>query len=812
MKSFKHGISLLLILSLILVYFAGCSVPMTLSKKLYEDYEKIGGKYDKSLFYINDLELPLPDPDIIYIDNGDEEGYFYAYGTSDNIAIHGFQCWRSKSFSNWEYMGIAYQPEFGKTWADGIYWAPEVIFDEEIGLYLMFYSAQSDEDAKKYLSVVCSSSPNGPFKALDGVYDAEGRLLKVSEPVYDFFPETNAVLAQTGVMPEGGNATIDAHPFFDSKTGKKYLYWSQTIDDGQSIFGCEMKDWFTPDYKTVKRLTVPNMTKVDDGEEFSEDKKYNCNEGPFMYFDGEQYYLTYSASGYMDEKYHVRQAISDSPLGDFTKLLDNEGGQVIMADTSFGNVSSAGHHSFFKVGDELYMAYHTFTNRRDLLDGRSLAIDKVLLIKNKDGQTVMRANGPTYSYQPLPSAVSGYENVATKAKIKANKTEKDSDVKYLNDGRITTHYSDKFTEQYHAKKGKSVIELEFDEPVLAKAVMVYNAGDYDESFLNIDSIELECLIGNSAKNVKMKDIPFDFDWNTADDEVIFPGSSSIVEFSDTTIKSVKIVIKSVDDFPLALNEIVVLAKKVSNPAPIKNIQKLTYKWAKSDKFTPVYESKTFGKAGDYPSQYAFDLSHDDGTKDGYVDSVFAGGNAPIFVKDVVSTDFYFETEVTVLNKIPYCLEPGTPVDPCPRFGIVVRDASKEGDSEGRFLFWNLTCFEENYNNNQMICLTSDITGIGIDWKSWDVGQTDVRSLKCTGGDYLKLAVARLGDKFFFFANDKLCLTRDDIEGFNSSEDTASAVGFLTFSTNARFKNYSVKTDKSDVEDILRHFGIKNNVD
>lgn len=808
MKRWKMFLVQALVLTLAVSSLNGCGIiKSTMGEAEYEDYAIIDGNYDENLFYINDLELALPDPNVVYIDRGEEEGWFYAYGTSDDIGIRGFQCWRSKDFCNWEYKGVAYMPEFGETWADGIYWAPEVIYDEESGLYLMFYSAQHDEDAKKYLSVVCATNPYGPFRALDGIYNRDGKVLKKSEPTFDFFPETNSVLAESGVLPEGGTATIDAHPFLDPETGKKYLYWSQAIETGQSIFGCEMKDWFTPDYTTVTKLTIPNLTKVEDGEEFEEDTKYDCNEGPFMYYHEGTYYLTYSASGYMDEKYHVRQAIGDSPLGNFEKLLNEEGGQVIFADPSFGNVSSAGHHSFFRAGDELYMAYHTFVNRRDLTDGRALAIDKVVFAENKDGRTVIRANGPTYSYQPLPTVVSGYENVAMNAKITANRTADESDVKYLNDGMFTTHYQDDFTEVYRAKEGTSKIKLKFEKPILAKAIMVYNAGEFDESYTEIDSIEVEYLSGKGTKKAVMKNVPFDFEWHTADAAVVFPGASSIVEFADVAIKSVTVKVSSVPGYPLALNEIVVLGKQIENPAPEKQIAAFAYENGESISAKPVYESLTFGTAGDYPSRYAFDLSHDDGTENAYVDSVFAGGEVPLFFKDVVSTDFYMETEVTVLNKIPYCMEPGTPKDPSPRIGLIVRDASKEGDSDTRFLYWNLTCFE-TYDSNQMICLTSDITGMTIDWKSWEKGQTDVRSLKCTDGEYMKLAIARLGDTFYLIANDEVVMVRDDIEGFNDSEDTASAVGFMTYSTSARFRNYSVTTDVSEVKNTLKSMGVK----
>jgi len=248
------------------------------------------------------------------------------------------------------------------------------------------------------------------------------------------------------------------------------------------------------------------------------------------------------------------------------------------------------------------------------------------------------------------------------------------------------------------------------------------------------------------------------------------------------------------------------SKHINNPAPQSTVQAFKYENGESISAKPVYESETFGTAGDYPSRYAFDLSHDDGTKDAYVDSVFAGGEVPLFFKDVVSTDFYMETEVTVLNKEPYCMEPGTPKDPSPRIGLIVRDASKEGDSDTRFLYWNLTCFE-TYDSNQMICLTSDINGMSIDWKSWEKGQTNVRSLKCTDGNYVKLAIARLGDTFYLIANDEVVMVRDDIEGFNNSEDTASAVGFMTYSTSARFRNYSVVTDASKVKTTLESMGV-----
>ena len=93
--------------------------------------------YNKNLYYLNDLKFEIADPSVIYVDKGEEKGYFYAYGTSDLVGCFGIQCWRSKDLTNWEYKSVAYQPDFDVTWGYSNHWAPEVIYDEEAELYLM---------------------------------------------------------------------------------------------------------------------------------------------------------------------------------------------------------------------------------------------------------------------------------------------------------------------------------------------------------------------------------------------------------------------------------------------------------------------------------------------------------------------------------------------------------------------------------------------------------------------------------------------------------------------------------------------------
>ena len=85
--------------------------------------------FNRDLFYMNTLEFKVADPTVIYVEEGKGAGYFYAFGTSDLIGCHGIQCWRSKDLANWEYQGVALQPDGLNTWAVDNYWAPEIIYD-----------------------------------------------------------------------------------------------------------------------------------------------------------------------------------------------------------------------------------------------------------------------------------------------------------------------------------------------------------------------------------------------------------------------------------------------------------------------------------------------------------------------------------------------------------------------------------------------------------------------------------------------------------------------------------------------------------
>lgn len=60
--------------------------------------DNVSTGYNSSLFYVNTLEFQIADPSVIYVTEGEDAGYFYAYGTSDEIAATVFRLGARKTF------------------------------------------------------------------------------------------------------------------------------------------------------------------------------------------------------------------------------------------------------------------------------------------------------------------------------------------------------------------------------------------------------------------------------------------------------------------------------------------------------------------------------------------------------------------------------------------------------------------------------------------------------------------------------------------------------------------------------------------
>lgn len=766
--------------------------------ELLSEAEDVSYGYNSELFYVNTLEFQIADPTVIQITEGEEKGYFYAYGTSDEIGCHGFQAWRSKDLSHWECTGIALQPDFDNTWATNNYWAPEIIYDEEAKLYYLFYNAYNMKDNNRLcLSVAYSEHPAGPFVSPDGRKDANGNVLSVSKPVFDFTKNNPALKDMDDDFIK--DQALDASPFIDPVTKKKYMYFSyyDNYGIGSFVYGVEMKDWFTPDYSTLTMLTYPGYKSVESGMSGKIADRVTeggVNEGPFMIYHDGTYYLTLSVFGYTDPNYRVFQAISDSPLGTFEKLDEMDGGKVISSDTgNWSHIVSAGHHCFIKCGDELFIAYHTFKDRNSIAGGRALAVDKVVWTKNAAGIDVMHTNGPTWSVQALPESLSGYKNIAPSATVTADNTAEDSDVALLNDEIIKYQEFD-LAEEYTAKAGVSTIKLSWDTAKTVRAVMVYNSYDYLNTFVDIDKIEFEYLKADGAYGtVEIKDVPFDWNWHYESDyEFMRPGGAAIAEFNELPVKSITITVQSASGAEaLSLGEIVVLGKDEAC-AGIDTFQEYTYPdIVKCGSSHIVNESASFGSvaAAGVETMYGYDLTHDDGTENAYIEQKGVYDQYAYF-NNVHSTTFYAEAEFTVTTDKPYAN------DGYPKFGI----AMTCGGSYPNTIFYYVDAV--NYTNTSVGCAQRTLDN--SDW-DWDATEqiVSINGIKYTEGNYVKLAVLRNGNEFYLICNDKVAIYYDSFNIFTDSMECA--VGFLTFNTPLKIKNYSASQDESVIEAKLAQY-------
>lgn len=776
---------------------------VTYENDTYDEYS-----YNKSLYYLNELNFQIADPTVIYVEEGEGKGYFYAYGTSDLIQCHGFQCWRSKDMTNWEYVGVAFEPDYSETWAFNNYWAPEVLYDD--GVYYLFYNAQNIHAGGRHcISVAVSSTPYGPFENLDGAVNLDGKELSKGAPVYDF---SKILPGREGIE----NDTIDAHAFIDPVTGDKYLYfsaWQRWHTRGyQEIYGVKMKDWFTPDYSTLTQITSIFNTTVDDfSAEMSggqiqfgdidegQNEGATVNEGPFVYYHDGTYYMTFSVYPYTSPNYQVRQALSDSPLGEYTKVAPEDGGTIIYTESDWENLQSAGHHCFIRCGDQLMIAYHTFLDRATIQNGRALAVDEIKFVENDKGQTVMHTNGPTYSYQPLPAAVSGYKNLAPMATVTASHTAEDSDIKYLTDGLYKSHKSDLVNEyktQLVSEKTKTTINFKFEDWVNVRSLLLYNSLDYNLSVSAINSVKLKYKTADGFAWAEAKNVKFNYAWNSDSRSTMYTGGAIILEFDEMPVIEIELTLNLYTDMPqLAIGEIMIMGKEVKNPAPVTEFKEYSFENPDPVEYIKYSEGVSVGTVGDFNTTWGYgDLSTDDGTEDAYIENT-APGDQFAFFKGAEGYNFYFEAELTITEDKPYRMMSGAEEN-YPKFGLVLK--SKTGST----FFYIDSAYSGGFNNKAVGYTQRKQDNSDYDWTATE----KVRSfdVSYTNGNYTKLAIARVGNTYYFFVNDQLFDTATNLRGLTGENVVG---GCLVFNMGIRVKNYNVISGQEEVTAKLQSLGI-----
>ena len=595
----------------------GCASKVPLEYTEYKASGTEGAEYDEEIIYQNDLNTHGADPSVIYIDEGEQAGYFYMYVTGIG---RGYECFRSKDLNTWEKVGVAYEYtrfEDGDilytSFATSNHWAPEVIYDEELGLYMLFYSAGNNMSF--YLDCAVSAVPQGPFvqyakyiedlelpesatqeerqelaywqeklapyrddaKAAD--LDREAGTVYVYPPLVDFRNmraqkegESESDYISAG-SEDGYMKVIDACPFIDPVSGAKYLYFVRDLGESgetqhqyatSSIAVIAMDANWRPlldendNYASVKLLTEVNRKNVGDGLEDSKMNEGNVNEGPYMLYNSEngKYYLLYSCNSYWEKMYSVRVAVGDSPTGPFTKLMRDEGGWLLYADPSCSWISGTGHNSVAEKDGKQYIVYHEHTNRASGSGTRAIGFDELVWVTNQDGLLIPHVNGGSWSY--MPQTTGEWSNIAPEATAKASNVQEGSSAAYVNDGAVKFH-DDGVISELVLDAGEAEITLTFADYREVRALFVFNSYYYEQAFGRISSVEFTCK-DETGKKVIAYTEALDFDWDRyyADDEYI-PGGSFVIGFEPMLVKEIVIRLPA-SNAVRAISDIVVLGK------------------------------------------------------------------------------------------------------------------------------------------------------------------------------------------------------------------------------------------------------------
>jgi hypothetical protein len=221
------------------------------------------------------------------------------------------------------------------TWAGFALWAPSVI--QANGKYYLFFAANDIQSDKEEggIGVATSDKPSGPFA------DAIGK------PLIDTF--------HNGAQP------ID--PFvFQDEDGQFYLYYG---------------GWRHCNVAKL-RSDLLAVVPLPDGTAFKEITPANYVEGPFVFKRRGKYYLMWSEGGWGGPNYSVAYAVSDSPLGPFTRI-----GKILQQDSTVA--TGAGHHSVIPVpgSDTWYIVYHRRPLGTKNANHREVCIDEMRF--NPDG-------------------------------------------------------------------------------------------------------------------------------------------------------------------------------------------------------------------------------------------------------------------------------------------------------------------------------------------------------------------------------------------------------------------------------------------
>lgn len=487
-------------------------------------------QFNSQKWFYNELSVPLADV-FVY----EENNIYYIYGSTDRTICSTVDCYVTTDFKNYTHFPNVYVPRQG-SWEkcgenNALIFAPELIKYE--GYYYLSYSNKAQADNVRYISVVKSASPTGPFAPI-GEYNSKGEYINgYSAPIFNNNP--------TGID------VLDQHYLFDGED--IYLYYSvYHTGDCEYIVGVKMFDILTPDWSTYKILVKPGKAIPTATENLYPWETYiswfPVVEAPTMIKSPNgKYYLTYSINHYPYRYYSICYAYSDSPLGDYqkpyvegqewTNLLFGYAGpkEGDVYEDWAGVMSGCAHHSIFQIGEQYMIGYHAHKNRgMDTATNwvpRAAAIDFLHFDKNG----VPYGEGPTYSLQFLPERISGYKNLAPQARLKTRNL---GNIANLTDNYIVSNHNlvQKFnTREVIVGQGLSYAIFDLGANYKIGGISIYNSSKYEYAITEVEYINL--LNDNVIFKPKFPNVY----WHNTK-EFVNPASAINIELNDVVTSKV----------------------------------------------------------------------------------------------------------------------------------------------------------------------------------------------------------------------------------------------------------------------------------
>lgn len=278
-------------------------------------------------------------------------------------------------------------------------WAPDVIYNENLGKYCLYMSIAGGANTVAAIALATSDEVEGPYTYVETlVYSGFTAATVMDTDVLSVLGETVLPARYTydGVSSNAKwPAAIDATIFEDAAGAMWMVYGSMS----GGIFVLPI-DEITGKIDRAISYQVGENTDPYFGTRIAGGNK-QTGEGPFILYDGETgFYYLFSTYGYLTSGsgYHMRLFRSTNPEGPYVDAAGNSAiitsgnnasiGIKLFGDYRFGNMQlpyvSGGHCSAFIDGDgKRYLIYHTRGIDRSNKEGHQIRVHQMLV--NEEG-------------------------------------------------------------------------------------------------------------------------------------------------------------------------------------------------------------------------------------------------------------------------------------------------------------------------------------------------------------------------------------------------------------------------------------------